>query len=131
MATQSVAGLFVAIVLGSESDAEVMQHTVDVLRDHKIPHEIAPVLCGDPGLLAYIEDARSRGLGMIVVGTYYAYTEETIPGILEITVPIVKVITGPVPSSADQVMHNKIAYMGFGSDGARNAGLFAVRVLAP
>ena len=66
---------------------------------------------------------------MAVFGTHYAYTDESIPKFPDILIPVMKVITGPMPTSIDQMALN-IAATGFGADGAKNAGLFAARVLA-
>lgn len=122
---------FVAIVLGNESDLKVMQHTIDVLNRLQVPYETVLLQGQDgaPDVLAYLQEAGCRGMGMVVVGTYYAYTNELFPTDMAEPVPVVKVITGPVPRADAQVALD-IATMGIGADGATNAGLFAARVLA-
>ena len=120
---------FVMIVLGNESDAEVMGHTVDVLTRLQIPYEIALMQDHGEELLAFLEDAIARGLRVAVFSTHYSYTDEQIPTVLDILIPVYKVITGPMPSSNDQLALN-IPATGFGAEAAKNAGLFAARVLA-
>ena len=92
--------------------------------------ELDRIESADPrDLLAFLEDAIARDLRIVVVGTHYAYTDESFPKFPDILIPIIKVITGPVPSSTDQMAMN-ISTTGFGADAAKNAALFAARVLA-
>ncbi len=121
---------FVTILLGKDPDAEILQYTIDVLEELQIPHETVSLQGreDDPDLSAYLADAVNRGLGVIIVGTYFSYTDELFPTVAKTLLPTVKVITGPEPAP-EQVSLN-IALMGFGAEGAKNAGLFAARVLA-
>ena len=122
---------FVAIILGNESDAKVMQDAVNVLTRLQIPYEVQSLFGLDPcpDLLEYLKDAASRGLGMVVVGSYYTYTNELLPTISESCIPMATVLTGPTPTSWNQITPNTTA-MFLGVDAATNAGLFAAKVLA-
>ena len=120
---------FVLILLGNESDAEVMSHAVEVLTRLLIPTERALLQDHRDDLPAFIEECRGRGLQVVVFGTYYAYTDEAFPMPADILIPGFKVITGPKPTTNDQLALT-LATTGFGPDGAKNAGLLAARVLA-
>ncbi len=120
---------FALVVLAKDADAKVMQYTIDTLSRLQIETEIVDLHDTGLDLLAYIQSARSRGLGFVVFGTHYAYADEHCPTVAEASVPIVKVVTGPVPETSAQITLG-IASMGFGVDGAINAGLFAAKVLA-
>jgi len=106
-----------------------MQHAITVLDEMHIPSERVILQPGGIELATYVDEARGRGLRIVIVGTYQAYTDELIPTALEADVVALRVVTGPRPASLDKVALN-IALMGFGSDGATNAALFAARILA-
>jgi 5-(carboxyamino)imidazole ribonucleotide mutase len=127
-ATESVRA-FVAFVCCKDSDAPTMQHTITELDELQIPCEKVILQPGGIELAAYVDEAKSRGLRIVIAGNYLAYTDELIPTILETEVPIIRVVTGPRPASLDKVALNN-AFAGFGSDGAINAALSAARVLA-
>lgn len=129
----------VGIVMGSDSDWEVMQHAARQLLDFGIPHESKVVSAHrTPDLLyRYAEEAAGRGLRCIIAGAGGA---AHLPGMLaaKTTVPILGV---PVPSRHLQGLDSllsivqmpggiPVATFAIGESGARNAGLFAVAMLA-
>lgn len=122
---------FVAVVLDREPDRAVMEHAVAVLRGLHIPHETVTrtALDAGTGLSGYLAGAAGRGLAVVVIGTYYAYTEEQFPTTADLLIPVIKVVTGPPPPTVEQTTQT-IAITGYGPDGARNAGLLAARILA-
>ncbi len=117
--------LFVAIILGKETDAGVMQHAIDFFLRLQIPHEVVLLSTLSEGIAGYLEDRAPR---VALVGTEHAYTDELIPSPAETTVPIFRVITGPAPPSGQ--MASNVATTGFGEAGAVNAAPLAARVLA-
>jgi 5-(carboxyamino)imidazole ribonucleotide mutase len=129
----------VGVVMGSQSDWEVMQATVKVLKDFDVPHEARVVSAHrtPDAMFAYAEEARGRGLKCIIAGAGGA---AHLPGMLasKTTLPVLGV---PVPSkhlagqdslySIVQMPRGiPVATFAIGSAGAANAALFAVAMLA-
>lgn len=129
----------VGIVMGSNSDWEVMQHAARVLRDFGVACETRVVSAHrTPDLLfQYAESAESRGLAAIIAGAGGA---AHLPGMLaaKTHVPVLGV---PVPSrylrGEDSLLSIvqmpkgiPVATFAIGEAGAANAALFAVAMLA-
>ena len=60
----------VAVIMGSSSDLETMQHSVDVLEELQIPHEVRIVSAHRTPdyMFKFAEMAESRGLAVIIAG---------------------------------------------------------------
>ena len=129
----------VGIVMGSDSDWEVMQHAAKRLSDFGVPHETRVVSAHrTPDLLyRYAEDAAVRGLRCIIAGAGGA---AHLPGMLaaKTTLPVLGV---PVPTKHLQGLDSllsivqmpagiPVATFAIGNAGAGNAGLYAVAILA-
>ena len=129
----------VAVVMGSASDWPTMKLTVDVLDEFGVPNERAIVSAHrtPERLREFAREAAGRGLRAIVAGAGGA---AHLPGMLAswTSVPVIGV---PVKSRAlngvDSLLSIvqmpggvPVATMSIGESGARNAGLFAVRMLA-
>ncbi|HET9726313.1 MAG TPA: 5-(carboxyamino)imidazole ribonucleotide mutase [Gemmatimonadales bacterium] len=129
----------VGIVMGSDSDWEVMQHASQRLTEFQVPHECRVVSAHrTPDLLfRYAEEARGRGIRCIIAGAGGA---AHLPGMLaaKTTVPVLGV---PVTSTHLQGLDSllsivqmpagvPVATFAIGAAGAHNAGLFAVALLA-
>lgn len=129
----------VGVVMGSNSDWEVMQHAAAQLAAFDIPHECRVVSAHrTPDLLfEYAATAHSRGLACIIAGAGGA---AHLPGMLaaKTTVPILGV---PVPgrhlNGLDSLLSIvqmpkgiPVATFALGEAGAANAGLYAVAMLA-
>jgi 5-(carboxyamino)imidazole ribonucleotide mutase len=129
----------VGVVMGSQSDWEVMQHAAKVLKDFGVPfeHKVVSAHRTPDAMFDYAESARERGLACIIAGAGGA---AHLPGMIaaKTTVPVLGV---PVPSKhlAGQdslfsiVQMPKgipVATFAIGEAGAANAGLFAVSLLA-
>ena len=129
----------VGIVMGSNSDWDVMQNAAKVLQDFGVAFEARVVSAHrTPDLLyEYAESARGRGLQAIIAGAGGA---AHLPGMLaaKTTVPVLGV---PVPSkylkgqdslySIVQMPKGiAVATFAIGEAGAANAALFAVAMLA-
>jgi 5-(carboxyamino)imidazole ribonucleotide mutase len=134
-----MAAPIVGIVMGSDSDWEVMQHAAAQLTAFAVPHESRVVSAHrTPDLLyRYAEEAAGRGLGCIIAGAGGA---AHLPGMLaaKTTLPVLGV---PVPSrhlnGLDSLLSIvqmpggiPVATFAIGEPGAKNAGLFAVALLA-
>jgi 5-(carboxyamino)imidazole ribonucleotide mutase len=129
----------VGIVMGSDSDWEVMQHASRRLAEFEVPHESRVVSAHrTPDLLfRYAEEARGRGLRCIIAGAGGA---AHLPGMLaaKTTLPVLGV---PVTSTHLQGLDSllsivqmpagiPVATFAIGAAGAHNAGLYAVSLLA-
>jgi 5-(carboxyamino)imidazole ribonucleotide mutase len=129
----------VGVVMGSDSDWDIMRHAVvqldafgvacepRVLSAHRMPDD----------MFEYAEDARPRGRRCIIAGAGGA---AHLPGMLaaKTTVPVLGV---PVPTKylrGEDSLHSivqmpkgiPVATFAIGEAGAANAGLFAVAIIA-
>ena len=129
----------VGVVMGSNSDWDVMQHAAQQLDAFGIAYEAKVVSAHrTPDLLfQYAQDAHARGLACIIAGAGGA---AHLPGMLasKTTVPVLGV---PVPTQHLNGMDSllsivqmpkgiPVATFAIGNAGAANAGLFAVALLA-
>ena len=129
----------VGVVMGSDSDWPTMQAAAAVLAEFGVAHETRIVSAHrTPDLLfEYAASARARGLRAIIAGAGGA---AHLPGMLaaKTTVPVLGV---PVQSKALNGLDSllsivqmpggiPVATFAIGEAGARNAGLFAVSLLA-
>ena len=129
----------VGIVMGSDSDWEVMQHASRRLTEFEVPHECRVVSAHrTPDLLfRYAEEARGRGLRCIVAGAGGA---AHLPGMLaaKTTLPVLGVpVTTTTLQGLDSLLSIvqmpagvPVATFAIGAAGAHNAGLYAVALLA-
>ena len=129
----------VGVVMGSQSDWDVMQHAVRVLKDFGVAHEAKVVSAHrtPDAMFEYAEGARERGLHCIIAGAGGA---AHLPGMIasKTTLPVLGV---PVPSkhlAGQDSLYSivqmpkgiPVATFAIGEAGAANAGLFAVSLLA-
>lgn len=129
----------VGVVMGSNSDWNVMQHAVDILKEYGVPHEARVVSAHrTPDMLyTYAETAAERGLQCIIAGAGGA---AHLPGMLaaKTTVPVLGVpVTTRALKGLDSLLSIvqmpkgiPVATFAIGEAGAANAGLFAVALLA-
>lgn len=131
--------ILVGLVMGSQSDWEILKNTADTLDALHIPYEAKIVSAHrTPDLLfEYAATAESRGIKLIIAGAGGA---AHLPGMLaaKTAVPILGV---PIPSTMLQGMDSllsivqmpggiPVATFAIGKPGAINAALFAAAVLA-
>src|SRR5690554_6242708 len=129
----------VGVVMGSNSDWEVMQHAVSLLKEFDIPIEARVVSAHrmPDEMFRYAEEAGPRGLRAIIAGAGGA---AHLPGMVaaKTTLPVLGV---PVPSKhlngQDSLLSIvqmpkgiPVATFAIGEAGAANAGLFAASILA-
>ena len=128
----------VGVVMGSDSDWEVMKHAAAQLEAFGIPCETRVVSAHrmPDDMFEYAEDAGPRGLRAIIAGAGGA---AHLPGMLasKTTVPVLGV---PIPSKHLQGQDSllsivqmpkgiPVAKFAIGEAGAANAGLFAVALI--
>jgi phosphoribosylaminoimidazole carboxylase PurE protein len=129
----------VGIVMGSDSDLEVMAEAASILDAFGIPHEItvasahrSPERTG-----RYAKSAIARGVEVIIAGAGGA---AHLAGVLA-SHTVLPVIGVPIPSSAlggmDSLLSTvqmpggiAVATMAIGRAGAKNAGIMAAQMLA-
>ncbi len=129
----------VGVVMGSESDWTVMQHTAQVFEDFRVLFEARVVSAHrtPDDMFSYAKSAVSRGLQLIIAGAGGA---AHLPGMIasKTTLPVLGV---PVTSRALQGLDSllsiaqmpkgiPVATFAVGEAGASNAALFAIAVLA-
>jgi 5-(carboxyamino)imidazole ribonucleotide mutase len=129
----------VAVIMGSKSDWEIMQHVSTVLKDFDVPHECKVVSAHrtPKEAAAFAESAESRGLEVIIAGAGGAAHLAGVVASLT-TLPVLGV---PMESAALKGMDSllstvqmpggvPVGTLGIGKAGATNAGLLAVAILA-
>jgi len=129
----------VAVIMGSTSDLETMQNTLDVLDQFDIPNETAIVSAHrtPDRMFRFAEEAAGRGIQVIIAGAGGA---AHLPGMVAAKT-VVPVIGVPVESRALKGMDSllsivqmprgvPVATVAIGTAGATNAGLLAAQILA-
>ena len=129
----------VGVVMGSQSDWEVMQHAARILRDFGVAFEQRVVSAHrtPDAMFEYAQGARERGLACIIAG---AGGSAHLPGMIasKTTLPVLGV---PVPTrhlAGQDSLYSivqmpkgiPVATFAIGEAGAANAALFAVSLLA-
>jgi len=127
----------VGVIMGSDSDLAVMQGAIDVLVEFGVAHEVRIVSAHrtPDAMYEYAAGAAGRGLRVIVAGAGGA---AHLPGM---TASMTSLPVIGVPRSLDKLdgldsllsivqMPAGIPVATVAVDGARNAGLLAVRILA-
>lgn len=128
----------VGVIMGSQSDWEIMRHACGVLDELGVPYEKKVVSAHrTPDLMfEYAESAEARGLEVIIAGAGGA---AHLPGMIAAKT-VLPVIGVPVPSKALNGLDSllsivqmpggvPVATMAIGKAGAINAGLFAAQLL--
>lgn len=129
----------VGVVMGSNSDWDVMRNAAQILAEFGVPYEAQVVSAHrmPDDMFRYAESAAQRGLKAIIAGAGGA---AHLPGMLAAKTPV-PVLGVPVPSKHLQgvdSLHSivqmpkgiPVATFAIGAAGAANAALFAVAMLA-
>ena len=128
----------VGIIMGSQSDLEVMQGAAEMLKQFEVPYEITIVSAHrtPDRMRTYAMDAKVRGIKVIIAGAGGA---AHLPGMVAAytTLPVIGV---PVKSSNsidgwDSVlsilqMPNGVPVATVALNGAKNAGILAAQIIA-
>ncbi len=130
-------GPLVGVVMGSASDLKVMEGAVEILDRFAVPREVRVVSAHrtPEDMLAYGQEAAGRGLKVLIAGAGGA---AHLPGMLAAatTLPVVGVpvaltrLDGLDSLLSIVQMPRGVPVATVAVDGARNAGLLAVRILA-
>ena len=127
----------VGVIMGSDSDYDVMAAAAGALAEFDVPHEVRVVSAHRTplGMAEYAQQAAGRGLKAIIAGAGGA---AHLPGMVAslTTLPVIGV---PVPLKYLDGMDSLLSIVQMPAGvpvatvsigGARNAGLLAVRILA-
>jgi len=129
----------VGIVMGSDSDLEIMAETASVLKEFGIPFEMTVASAHrSPGKAArFASSAFKRGIKVIIAGAGHA---AHLAGAMaaHTRLPVIGVpIDSSVLKGLDALLSTvqmppgvPVATMAIGKSGARNAGIFAAQILA-
>ena len=134
-----MSSISVLILMGSDSDAPVMQAAVDVLREFEVPCEmtVASAHRSPERVMRLVAEAPGRGVRLFIVG---AGAAAHLGGVVaaHTTLPVIGV---PIDSSAlkgmDALLSTvqmppgvPVATVSIGKPGATNAGVLAAQMLA-
>jgi len=129
----------IGILMGSKSDADIMGEAARILEEFGVPHEMKVLSAHrtPQETSEYAQSAESKGIQALIAGAGYA---AHLAGALAAhsTLPIIGV---PLDASSLQGLDSllstvqmpkgiPVACMGIGKEGAINAALFAVQILA-
>ena len=127
----------VGIIMGSDSDFPLMKKAVDVLEEFGVGYEVkvSSAHRTPEDTLEYAETAVERGLKVIIAG---AGAAAHLPGVIaaKTTLPVIGVpINATALNGVDALyaivqMPSGVPVASVGIDGAKNAGLLAVQILA-
>ncbi|MGI5818872.1 MAG: 5-(carboxyamino)imidazole ribonucleotide mutase [Armatimonadota bacterium] len=127
----------VSIVMGSDSDLDVMRNCADLLADLGVPHELRIMSAHrTPDVVAeYASGAAERGLKVLIAG---AGAAAALPGVVAahthlpvIGVPIdATALRGVDALYAIVQMPSGVPVATVGIDGAKNAAVLAARIIA-
>jgi len=128
----------VAVIMGSRSDLETMQHAVDVLEELRVPHEVRIVSAHrtPDRMFEFAAAAKDRGIKVIIAGAGGA---AHLPG-MTAAKTVLPVIGVPVKAShldgLDSLLSIvqmprgvPVATVAIGRSGAVNAALLAAQIL--
>jgi len=129
----------VGVVMGSTSDADVMQGCVDMLQEFEIPHEVRVLSAHrtPEATREYAMNASDRGIEVMIAGAgWAAHLAGFIAG--HTTLPVIGVPIDSSPlSGMDALLATvqmppgiPVATVAIGKGGAKNAGVLAAQILA-
>jgi 5-(carboxyamino)imidazole ribonucleotide mutase len=130
---------FVAILMGSDSDLDVMTQTVDVLDSLGVPREVRITSAHrtPEATHEYVKDAEKRGCSVFIAAAgLAAHLAGTVAGLT--TRPVIGVpMAGGSLGGMDALLSTvqmpsgiPVACVAIGSAGAKNAGYLAAQILA-
>ncbi len=128
----------IGIIMGSQSDWEIMKAAHDILHDLKIPHEVKIVSAHRTPrrMFEYAESAKARGLKVIIAGAGGA---AHLPGMVA-SLTSLPVLGVPVKTKALKGMDSLLSIvqmpggvpvgtLAIGEAGAKNAAILATSIL--
>ena len=134
-----MAGPQVSIIMGSDSDLEIMKETARVLTEFGVPHEVRILSAHrSPGrVIQFCKSLMKRGVEVVIAGAGgAAHLAGTVAA--HVTVPVIGVPINSSPlNGLDSLLSTvqmpagiPVATVAIGKSGAANAGILAVQILA-
>jgi len=136
---KKINGPLVSVVMGSDSDLEVVREAVKIFRDFSIPHEVRIISAhrSPDEAVEFAKRAEDRGIKVIVAAAGGA---AHLPGVIASHTPL-PVIGIPMETEALKGMDSLLSIvqmpagvpvgtMAIGRPGTKNAALFAIEILA-
>ncbi len=129
----------VAVVMGSDSDYEIMEESVKVLRDHKVDYEVIVTSAHrtPERTREFASSAEERGIAVFIVGAGCA---AHLAGVIaaDTILPVIGVPIDASPLRGVDALYATVqmpggipvATMAIGKAGATNAALLALEILA-
>jgi phosphoribosylaminoimidazole carboxylase PurE protein len=129
----------VLIIMGSDSDMPVMQESANILREFGIPYEITVSSAhrSPERTMKLAKGAERKGIEVIIAG---AGSAAHLAGVIasHTTLPVIGVPVDSSPLKGIDALYSTVqmppgipvATMAVGKAGAKNAGLFAIEILA-
>jgi len=130
--------ILVGILMGSASDAETMAETEKILKENKIPYEINMLSAhrNPDEVRKYAKGAEKRGVKILICGAGMA---AALAGVVS-SHTVLPVIGVPIETKSLKGMDSllstvqmpggvPVACMAIGKAGAKNAAIFAIRIL--
>lgn len=130
--------IVVSVVVGSENDWKVMDKCIEVLEENKIPYEkvVRSAHRNPDKTIEYAKKLEKRGIKIVIAGAGMA---AHLPAVIASNTKI-PVIGVPIPSGYLQGVDSllsivqmpsgvPVATMAIGEGGAKNAGIFAGKIL--
>lgn len=126
----------IGIIIGSDSDLEIMSEAAKILEDFRVPYEIRVISAHrTPEVMTkYTAEAKKRGLKIIIGG---AGGSAHLPGMVasESPIPVLAVPVKSNPSDHEALWSNikmppGIPLATMPENGAKNAALFAIEILS-
>ncbi len=127
----------VSIIMGSDSDLPVMRKAAEVCKEFGVGYEMRVISAHRNSIdsIEYAQNAKKRGIKVIIAGAGGA---AHLPGVLagNTTLPVIGI---PVQSKALNGMDSLLSIVqmppgvpvaSMAIDGAKNAGLFAMQIIA-
>ena len=129
----------VGVLMGSTSDAEVMQGCIDMLKELEIPYEVRVLSAHrtPKATAAYAESASDRGVEVLIAGAgWAAHLAGAIAGQTILPVIGVPIASSPL-NGMDSLLATvqmppgiPVATVAIGKGGAKNAAILAAQILA-
>ncbi|BBB32278.1 5-(carboxyamino)imidazole ribonucleotide mutase [Thermotomaculum hydrothermale] len=129
----------VGILMGSDSDFEIMKESAKVLKDFGVPFEVVVTSAHrtPERTLEYAKSAKKRGLKVLIVGAGMA---AHLAGVIaaKTTIPVIGVPINSSSLNGIDALYSTlqmpsgipVGTMAIGKAGAKNAALYAIQMLA-
>jgi len=128
----------VAVLMGSDSDLEVMNEAAAVLKDFGIPYDLKVLSAhrSPEDVRSYVRQSGARGIRVFICGAggaahlAGAVAAQTTSPVIGVPIPSPLMGLDSLLSTAQMPSGTPVATVAIGKSGARNAGILACQILA-